>query len=261
LVSQPSYGEEALRIAEMLIRSNAVDIIVVDSVAALVPKSEIQDGEIGDAKVGLQARLMSQAMRMLTPIINKSRTCLVFINQIRQKIGITYGDPNTTPGGLALKFYASVRMEVKRVTTLRQDEEAIGAETRVRVVKNKVAPPFRTAEFEILFDRGIDWLGDLFRLAVDEQIIAKSGAHFSYKGERLGHGKEAALQFLREREELCEEIRQAVLSKHKPKSTADAEAALEAEREEAEAKAALEALEQQAEEPKRKARSRSTVEN
>jgi recombination protein RecA len=261
LVSQPSYGEEALRIAEMLIRSNAVDIIVVDSVAALVPKSEIQDGEIGDAKVGLQARLMSQAMRMLTPIINKSRTCLVFINQIRQKIGITYGDPNTTPGGLALKFYASVRMEVKRVTTLRQDEEAIGAETRVRVVKNKVAPPFRTAEFEILFDRGIDWLGDLFRLAVDEQIIAKSGAHFSYKGERLGHGKEAALQFLREREELCEEIRQAVLSKHKPKSTADAEAALEAEREEAEAKAALEALEQQAEEPKRKSRSRSTVEN
>ena len=261
LVSQPSYGEEALRIAEMLIRSNAVDIIVVDSVAALVPKSEIQDGEIGDAKVGLQARLMSQAMRMLTPIINKSRTCLVFINQIRQKIGVMYGDPNTTPGGLALKFYASVRMEVKRLTTLRQDEEAIGAETRVRVVKNKVAPPFRTAEFDILFDRGIDWLGDLFRLAVDEQIIAKSGAHFSYKGERLGHGKEAALQFLREREELCEEIRQAVLSKHKPKSTADAELALESEREEAEARAALEALEQQAEEPKRKARSRTAVEN
>ena len=261
LVSQPSYGEEALRIAEMLIRSNAVDIIVVDSVAALVPKSEIQDGEIGDAKVGLQARLMSQAMRVLTPIINKSRTCLVFINQIRQKIGVMYGDPNTTPGGLALKFYASVRMEVKRVTTLRQDEEAIGAETRVRVVKNKVAPPFRTAEFDILFDRGIDWLGDLFHLAVDEQIIAKSGAHFSYKGERLGHGKEAALQFLREREELCEEIRQAVLSKHKPKSTTDAELALEAEREEAEAKAALEALEQQAEEPKRKARSRTAVEN
>jgi recombination protein RecA len=261
LVSQPSYGEEALRIAEMLIRSNAVDIIVVDSVAALVPKSEIQDGEIGDAKVGLQARLMSQAMRVLTPIINRSRTCLVFINQIRQKIGVMYGDPNTTPGGLALKFYASVRMEVKRVTTLRQDEEAIGAETRVRVVKNKVAPPFRTAEFDILFDRGIDWLGDLFRLAVDEQIIAKSGAHFSYKGERLGHGKEAALQFLREREELCEEIRQAVLSKHKPKSTTDAELALEAEREEAEAKAALEALEQQAEEPKRKARSRTAVEN
>jgi recombination protein RecA len=261
LVSQPSYGEEALRIAEMLIRSNAVDIIVVDSVAALVPKSEIQDGEIGDAKVGLQARLMSQAMRVLTPIINRSRTCLVFINQIRQKIGVMYGDPNTTPGGLALKFYASVRMEVKRVTTLRQDEEAIGAETRVRVVKNKVAPPFRTAEFDILFDRGIDWLGDLFRLAVDEQIIAKSGAHFSYKGERLGHGKEAALQFLREREELCEEIRQAVLSKHKPKSTTDADLALEAEREETEAKAALEALEQQAEEPKRKARSRTAVEN
>ncbi|MCS7020633.1 MAG: recombinase RecA [Gemmataceae bacterium] len=261
LVSQPSYGEEALRIAEMLIRSNAVDIIVVDSVAALVPKSEIQEGEIGDSKVGLQARLMSQAMRMLTPIINKSRTCLVFINQIRQKIGVMYGDPNTTPGGLALKFYASVRLEVKRVSTIKADDEAIGAETRVRVVKNKVAPPFRTAEFEILFDRGIDSLGDLFRLAVAEEIIGKSGAHFSYKGERLGHGKEAALQFLRERPELCEEIRQSVLNKHRPRSLEDEQMALEAEREEAEAKAALEALEQEAEEPKRRGRSRATVEN
>jgi recombination protein RecA len=261
LVSQPSFGEEALRIAEMLIRSNAVDIIVVDSVAALVPKSEIQDGEIGDSKVGLQARLMSQAMRVLTPIINKSRTCLVFINQIRQKIGVVYGDPNTTPGGLALKFYASVRLEVKRVSTLKVDEEAIGAETRVRVVKNKVAPPFRTAEFEILFDRGIDSLGDLFRLAVHEEIIAKSGAHFSYKGERLGHGKEAALQFLRERPELCEEIRQSVLSKHRPLSEVDSQAALQAEQEEAEAKAALEALEQEAEETKRRGRGRVAVEN
>ncbi len=259
LVSQPSYGEEALRIAEMLIRSNAVDIIVVDSVAALVPKSEIQEGEIGDAKVGLQARLMSQAMRVLTPIISKSRTCLVFINQIRQKIGVMYGDPNTTPGGLALKFYASVRMEVKKVTTLKEDDVAIGAETRVRVVKNKVAPPFRVAEFNILYDRGIDSLGDLFQLAVTNEVIEKSGAHFSYKGQRIGHGREAAVQYLQEHPEVCEELRQAVLLKHRPPSAEEAaQLQAEAAREEAEAAANLAALENGVEEGRRK-RSRAAA--
>src|SRR5215471_5761850 len=180
LVSQPSYGEEALRIAEMLIKSNAVDIIVIDSVAALVPKNEIQDSEIGDTKVGLQARLMSQALRILNPQVNKSRTCLVFINQIRQKIGVMYGDPNTTTGGLALKFYASVRMEVKRITHVKDGDETIGAETRVRVVKNKVAPPFRNAEFNILHDRGIDFENDVLKLAEEDEVIEKSGAFFSY---------------------------------------------------------------------------------
>src|SRR5215210_7676050 len=185
LVSQPAFGEEALRIAEMLIKSNAVDIIVIDSVAALVPKNEIQDSEIGDTKVGLQARLMSQAMRILTPQINKSRTCLMFINQIRQKIGVMYGDPNTTTGGLALKFYASVRMEVKRVTHVKDGDETIGAETSVREVKNQIAPPFRNAEFEILHDRGINYEGDVLKLAVEDEIIEKkAGAQFTYKDQR-----------------------------------------------------------------------------
>src|SRR5438270_6875964 len=175
LVSQPSHGEEALKIAEMLVKSNAVDIIVIDSVAALVPKSEVE-GEIGDTHMGLQARLMSQAMRILTPTISKSKTCMVFINQIRQKIGVMYGDPNTTTGGLALKFYASVRMEVKRVTHVKDGDETIGAETRVRVVKNKIAPPFRNAEFEILHDRGIDYEGDVLKLALEDEVVDKSGA-------------------------------------------------------------------------------------
>src|SRR5581483_9090429 len=210
LVSQPGYGEEALRIAEMLIKSNAVDIIVVDSVAALVPKNEIQDSEIGDTKVGLQARLMSQAMRILNPQINKSRTCLVFINQIRQKIGVMYGDPNTTTGGLALKFYASVRMESKRITHVKDGDETIGAETRVRVVKNKVAPPFRNAEFNILHDRGIDYEGDVLKLALEDEVIDKSGAFFSYKDQRLGQGKDNVVQFLRDNPTIRDEIAAAV---------------------------------------------------
>ncbi len=242
LVSQPGYGEEALRIAEMLIKSNVVDIIVIDSVAALVPKNEIQDSEIGDTKVGLQARLMSQALRILTPTVNKSNTCLVFINQIRQKIGVMYGDPNTTTGGLALKFYASVRMEAKRVTHVKDGDETIGAETRVRVVKNKIAPPFRNAEFEILHDRGIDFEGDVLKLAIEDEVIEKSGAHFSYKEQRLGHGKDATVQFLRENPTVRDEIVQAILVKRKPRILDDAHLATEAAKEEAEAAAALAAI-------------------
>lgn len=229
LVSQPGYGEEALRIAEMLIKSNAVDIIIVDSVAALVPKNEIQDSEIGDTKVGLQARLMSQALRILSPTISKSKTCMVFINQIRQKIGVMYGDPNTTTGGLALKFYASVRMEVKRVTHVKDGDETIGAETRVRVVKNKIAPPFRNAEFEILHDRGIDFEGDVLKLALEDEVIDKSGAFFSYKDQRLGQGKDKAVQFLRDTPAVREEIIKEVLMKRKPRAMENELAAQAAE--------------------------------
>lgn len=241
LVSQPGYGEEGLRIAEMLIKSNAVDIVVIDSVAALVPKNEIQDSEIGDTKVGLQARLMSQALRILSPTVNKSKTCLLFINQIRQKIGVMYGDPNTTTGGLALKFYASVRMEAKRVTHVKDGDETIGAETRVRVVKNKIAPPFRNAEFEILYDRGIDFEGDVLKLALEDEVVEKSGAHFSYKEQRLGQGKEKAVQFLRENHGVRDEIAAAVLEKRKPKP-AENEALEQMSRDEAEAAAELAAM-------------------
>jgi recombination protein RecA len=244
LVSQPGYGEEGLRIAEMLIKSNAVDLIVIDSVAALVPKNEIQDSEIGDTKVGLQARLMSQAMRILTPTINKSRTCLVFINQIRQKIGVMYGDPNTTTGGLALKFYASVRMEVKRITHVKDGDETVGAETRVRVVKNKIAPPFRNAEFEILHDRGIDYEGDLLKLALEDELVEKSGAFFSYKEQRLGQGKDKAVMFLRENPAVRDELTAAVLEKRKPKPSSQElmDAAAAAAKDEAEAASELAAI-------------------
>jgi len=244
LVSQPGYGEEGLRIAEMLIKSNAVDLIVIDSVAALVPKNEIQDSEIGDTKVGLQARLMSQAMRILTPTINKSRTCLLFINQIRQKIGVMYGDPNTTTGGLALKFYASVRMEVKRITHVKDGDETIGAETRVRVVKNKIAPPFRNAEFDILHDRGIDYEGDLLKLALEDEIIEKAGAFFSYKEQRLGQGKDKAVMFLRENTAVRDELTAAVLEKRKPKPSSQElmDAAAATAKDEAEAGAELAAI-------------------
>jgi recombination protein RecA len=252
LVSQPGYGEEGLRIAEMLIKSGAVDLIVVDSVAALVPKNEIQDSEIGDTKVGLQARLMSQAMRILTPTINKSRTCLIFINQIRQKIGVMYGDPNTTTGGLALKFYASVRMEVKRVTHVKDGDETIGAETRVRVVKNKVAPPFRNAEFEILHDRGINFEGDVLKLAIEDEIVEKkSGAQFLYKDQRIGHGETNAVQFLRDNVAVRDQIVAAILEKRKPRPAdpADLEAAT---KEEEEAAAQLAALGEEVDSPRKK---------
>ena len=219
LVSQPSYGEEALRITEMLIKSNAVDLIVVDSVAALVPKNELNN-EIGDPSMGMQARLMSQALRVINPSLSKSRTCLIFINQIRQKIGVMYGNPETTSGGLALKFYASVRLEVRPTTNaLKNDNgDTIGKEVKVKVVKNKIAPPFRTAEFFLMYDRGIDFEADILKLAVDEfEIVSKAGSFFSYKEMRLGQGQDNVAKFLREnttiRDQIVADIMAANLAK------------------------------------------------
>jgi recombination protein RecA len=212
LVSQPSHGEEALKIAEMLVKSNAVDIIVVDSVAALVPRSEVE-GEIGDQHMGLQARLMSQAMRILTPTISKSKTCMMFINQIRQKIGVMFGNPETTAGGLALKFYCSVRMEIRKVTAVKEGEDVIGTSVRVKVVKNKVAPPFRQAEFDILHDRGINRESDIFNLALDDKLIDKSGSWVSYGDIRLGQGAENAKKYLRENPAIAEELTKKILEK------------------------------------------------
>src|SRR4051812_10072184 len=210
LVSQPDSGEQALEICELLVRSNAVDVIVVDSVAALIPRAEIE-GEMGDTHVGLQARLMSQALRKLTAAIAKSRTTVIFINQIREKIGVMFGNPETTPGGRALKFYSSVRIDVRRTQTIKEAEVSIGARTRARVVKNKMAPPFRDAEFDIMFDRGISYEGDLLDLAVNLNVVEKSGAWFNYKTTRLGQGRENSKQFLLENKDLAAEIRQAVL--------------------------------------------------
>jgi recombination protein RecA len=214
LVSQPSSGEEALKIAEMLIKSNAVDIIVIDSVAALVPRSEM-DGEIGDQHVGLQARLMSQALRILNPTIARTSTCMVFINQIRQKIGVMFGNPETTSGGLALKFYSSVRMEIRKVTSIKDGEETVGSRVKVRVVKNKVAPPFRQAEFDLMHDRGISREGDLMDLAMEDRIIDKSGSWINYGELRLGQGRENAKQYLRDNPALMDEITRKVLEKRK----------------------------------------------
>jgi recombination protein RecA len=197
LVSQPDSGEQALEIAEVLIRSGAIDIVVVDSVAALVPRAELE-GEMGDAQMGLQARLMSQALRKLTGIVSKSRTCLVFINQIREKIGVMFGNPETTTGGRALKFYASVRVDVRRIASIKDGDEVVGSRTKAKIVKNKVAPPFREAEFDILYGEGISREGDLLDLAVDKSIVEKSGAWFSFQGERLGQGRENARQFLKD---------------------------------------------------------------
>src|SRR5438876_9857282 len=197
LVSQPDSGEQALEIAEVLIRSGAVDVLVVDSVAALVPRAELE-GEMGDAQMGLQARLMSQALRKLTSIVAKSKTCLVFINQLREKIGVMFGNPETTTGGRALKFYASVRVDVRRIASIKDGDEVVGSRTKVKIVKNKVAPPFREAEFDIMYGEGISREGDLLDLAVDKNIVEKSGAWFSFQGERLGQGRENARQFLKE---------------------------------------------------------------
>jgi recombination protein RecA len=212
LVSQPSHGEEALKIAEMLVKSNAVDIIVIDSVAALVPRSEVE-GEIGDQHMGLQARLMSQAMRILTPTISKSKTCMIFINQIRQKIGVMFGNPETTSGGLALKFYCSVRMEIRKVTAVKEGEEVVGTSVRVKVVKNKVAPPFRQAEFDIMHDRGINRESDIFNLALEDKLIDKSGSWVNYGEMRLGQGAENAKKYMRENPAIAEELTKKILEK------------------------------------------------
>ncbi len=213
LISQPDSGEQALEIIDTLIRSNAVDIIVVDSVAALVPQAEIE-GNMGDSHVGLQARLMSQALRKLTGAISKSNTSIIFLNQIRMKIGVMFGNPETTTGGNALKFYASVRIDIRKSgASLKSGQAAIGNHTKVKIVKNKVAPPFREAEFDIMYGTGIDIFGDLIDLAVKYEIVEKSGSWFSYKGERLGQGKDKAKEFLKEREELVSEIESQVREK------------------------------------------------
>ena len=205
LVSQPDYGEQALEIAEILIRSGAVDIIVIDSVAALVPKAEI-DGNIGDSHVGLQARLMSQTMRKLTGVLNRTHTALVFINQIRMKIGVMFGNPETTSGGNALKFYSSLRLDIRRIGAIKDGQEVIGNRTKVKVVKNKVAPPFKLAEFDIVYGEGISKVGDMLDLAVELDIVEKSGAWYSYSGERIGQGRENTKTFLKEHPEMVAEI-------------------------------------------------------
>ncbi|MBP8645760.1 MAG: recombinase RecA [Syntrophobacteraceae bacterium] len=213
LISQPDYGEQALEIAEILVRSNAVDVIVVDSVAALVPKAEI-DGEMGDPHVGLQARLMSQALRKLVSSISKSKTSVIFINQIRMKIGVIYGSPETTTGGNALKFYSTMRMEIRRVGPIKEGQELVGNRTRVKVVKNKIAPPFKEVEFDVIYGRGISREGDVLDLAVETGIVDKSGTWYSYGGERLGQGRENAKSFLKEHPDLFLEIERKTRQAH-----------------------------------------------
>jgi recombination protein RecA len=205
LISQPDTGEQALEICDMLVRSNSVDMVVIDSVAALVPKAEIE-GEMGDSIVGVQARLMSQALRKLTGNISRSKCIVVFINQIRMKIGVMYGSPETTTGGNALKFYASVRLDIRRTGSIKKGEEVVGNETRVKVVKNKMAPPFREANFEIVFNEGISKLGELVDLGVEQKLIDKSGAWYAFKGDKIGQGKDNARQYLREHPEIADEI-------------------------------------------------------
>lgn len=208
-ISQPDNGEQALEITETMVRSGAVDIVIVDSVAALVPKAEI-DGDMGDSHVGLQARLMSQALRKLTAVISKSNCIVIFINQLREKVGVMFGNPETTTGGRALKFYASVRLDVRRVETLKQGGEMVGNHTRIKVVKNKVAPPFKQAEFDIMFGEGISKEGDILDLAVECQIINKSGAWYSYEGNKIGQGRENAKLFLKEHQDICDEVERSV---------------------------------------------------
>ncbi len=212
LVSQPDNGEQALEIAEMLVRSNSVDVVVIDSVAALVPKAELE-GEMGDSHVGLQARLMSQALRKLTAIVSKSKTCLIFINQIREKIGVMFGNPETTTGGRALKFYSSVRIDIRRIAALKEGEEVTGARAKVKVVKNKVAAPFRQAEFDIDYGEGISKTGELVDLGVDHKLVVKSGAWYSYGDLRLGQGRDNAKVFLRENPDLADEIETKIREK------------------------------------------------
>lgn len=226
LISQPDHGEQALEIAEMLVRSGGIDVLVVDSVAALVPRAEIE-GDMGDSHMGLQARLMSQALRKLTASISRSKTAVIFINQIRMKIGVMFGNPETTTGGNALKFYATVRMDIRKVGQIKDGEQVLGNRTRVKVVKNKMAPPFRQVEFDIMFGEGISKVGDLLDLGVQEGILDKSGSWFSYKSDRLGQGRENVKNYLKENPELSAEIEDAILEKDGLKK-ADAPAAEEA---------------------------------
>ena len=212
LISQPDTGEQALEIAETLVRSNAVDMVVIDSVAALTPRAEIE-GDMGDSHMGLQARLMSQALRKLTAAISKSRTCVIFINQIREKIGVMFGNPETTPGGRALKFYSSVRLDVRRIASLKEGDHIIGGRVRVRVVKNKVAPPFKDGEFDILHNEGISRFGAIIDAAANLEVLTKSGTWFSYQNEKIGQGRDAAIKTLREKPKLAEEIEKEVRKK------------------------------------------------
>lgn len=214
LVSQPDNGEQALEIVESLVRSNAVDLIVVDSVAALVPQAEIE-GDMGDSHMGLQARLMSQALRKLTAIISKSKSTVIFINQLRMKIGVMFGNPETTTGGNALKFYASLRMDIRRTSQIKQGDAVIGNRTRVKVVKNKIAPPFREAEFDIMYNQGISREGDVLDLAVNKEIVDKAGAWFSYEGEKIGQGREASKTYLKENPKVLEKIAKQVMEANK----------------------------------------------
>ena len=209
LVSQPDNGEQALEIVEVLVRSNSVDVVVVDSVAALVPRAEIE-GEMGESQMGLQARLMSQALRKLTGAVSKSKTCLIFINQLREKIGVMFGSPETTTGGRALKFYSSVRVDIRRIASIKDGENVVGGRTRVKVVKNKLAPPFREAEFDIMYGEGISREGDLLDLAVEHKIVDKSGAWFAYGGDRLGQGRENSKQFLKDNPQVARAIEEKV---------------------------------------------------
>jgi recombination protein RecA len=223
LLSQPDTGEQGLEIAEMLVRSGAIDVIVVDSVAALVPKAELE-GEMGDAHMGVQARLMSQALRKLTGTVSKSQTCLIFINQIRMKIGVMFGNPETTTGGNALKFYASQRLDIRRIGAIKNGEAVVGSRTRVKVVKNKVAPPFKEVEFDIMYGTGISREGDLVDLASEAGIIEKSGSWFSFKGERIGQGRENAKDYLRDHPEVMADIERQVLEKHGVKNQSPVQA-------------------------------------
>lgn len=220
LVSQPDTGEQALEICEMLARSGAIDLIVIDSVAALVPKAEIQ-GEMGDSHVGLHARLMSQALRKIAGTVNKTNTCVIFINQLREKIGVMFGNPETTTGGRALKFYASMRLDVRKIETLKRGDEMLGNRTRVKIVKNKVAPPFKKSEFDIMYGTGISLAGDVLDTSVEAKIVDKAGSWYSYNGERIGQGRENVKDYLQSHEEMLEEIRKKVMDQFKPESTDD----------------------------------------
>ncbi|HIE65836.1 MAG: recombinase RecA [Nitrospira sp.] len=225
LISQPDTGEQALEIAETLVRSGALDVIVIDSVAALVPRAEIE-GEMGDSHMGLQARLMSQALRKLTAAISKSRTCIIFINQIRMKIGVMFGNPETTTGGNALKFYASVRLDIRRIEAIKDGQTVIGNRVRVKVVKNKLAPPFRKAEFDILFNVGISRTGELLDIGVENKIVERSGAWYSYKGERIGQGRDNSVNYLRENPAMAASIEKEILKDFGPASAAVTEKTL-----------------------------------